>query len=564
MLSFFRRGGAGQIIVGAIVFAIILVFVLEFRAGRGGQGASLTNECAIEVVGRCVSVKEFNAAQGLLAPPYVERKQLRELHLPQRTADGLVERELLLNEAERLGISVSEEVADKELSQGRARASIPAAAREQLSMNIGMCQPDSSGWGCLPGSQGIRLLPVKSSKTGKFDYEIYSRVVRNRTNRSPREFKEMQQRELIAERMRDLVTSRVQVSEGEVFERFKRSRSTARANVVELDQGWFQRFVVNASSESVAHWAAEHKAETDEAWKAEKDKWRAGCPLVVEIKASFGETASDDDKVLLRERLDTALSLLKDRIPFETVAQQLADSSDPAASAPRCLPESAAAELKESVAKLQIGKVSPILETADGFYLLKYVGLLAEAEVENVGRIAVATGLAMPALAQEAVAKAARQLVEGLDRGESLEAVTAALAVELLPPAGQNGEEPLALADKQHPAVRDVPPFTASSRPLPAALPTETYAARAFEVEPGTHLEVALRSGRAVMVVTGKDLATKADFEEAKATLLKQVLSAKQQEALIRYMAELRKAADGAIRILPALVEEPKGDKDSG
>ena len=46
-----------------IVFAIIIVFVLEFRAGRG-PAASLTSECAVEVEGRCASSKASRAACG--------------------------------------------------------------------------------------------------------------------------------------------------------------------------------------------------------------------------------------------------------------------------------------------------------------------------------------------------------------------------------------------------------------------------------------------------------------------------------------------------------------------
>lgn len=573
MLSFFRKGGAGQYVVAAVVFAVMAVFVLEFRAGRGAKGASLTSECGIEVARRCVSAKEFVAAQGLLSPPNIEPKQLKQLNLQKRAMDGLIERELLLMEAERLGLSVSEEATDVELSQGRVRASLPASGLAYAARSLAMCQPDSMGFGCMPGTEGIRLLPVKSSKTGKFDYDIYSRVIRNRTNRSPREFKQMQQRELIAQRMRDLVMSRVQLSENEAFEQFKRARSTVSANAVELDEGWFQRFVVNAPADVLDAWGNEHKAEVDEAWKTAQADFKAGCPLVIQITASFGASATDDDKVLLRERLATAQGMLKGGATFERVAQQLADSADPAAGAPSCLGDSAPAELKKASEGLAVGAVSDVIETADGFHLIKNLGVLAAADVEKVGRSAMARKLALPAIAKEAVATASQTIVERLKAGTSLEDAVEALVKEwvsaepkktLAPAAAKSEEEPLALADKAHPVVRAIGGFSANSHPLPNALPGETFVARAFAAEPGAHLEVGLRGGKAIVVVTGKDIATKEAFDKDKAFILRQLLAAKQQEALVRYLAELRKPLERKIKILPELVEKPESERDEG
>ena len=54
MLSIFRGGGVSQVIVGGIAFSIILVFALEFRAGRNGPTASLKKECAVEIKGACI------------------------------------------------------------------------------------------------------------------------------------------------------------------------------------------------------------------------------------------------------------------------------------------------------------------------------------------------------------------------------------------------------------------------------------------------------------------------------------------------------------------------------
>ena len=92
MLSFFRKGGAAQLIVGGVVFAIIIVFVLEFRAGRGPAG-SLKQNCAVQVLDHCVSVKGFYAEYGLIVPPGLTAKKVRTLGLRKLIVNGLIDQE---------------------------------------------------------------------------------------------------------------------------------------------------------------------------------------------------------------------------------------------------------------------------------------------------------------------------------------------------------------------------------------------------------------------------------------------------------------------------------------
>src|SRR3954464_259175 len=152
MLSIFRGGGFSQGLVGGIAFSIILVFALEFRAGRNGPTASLKKECAVEIKGECIDPKEYYASFGIVVPRTADPRAVRQLGLHKKVLDGLVERELLVAEAKRLGISVSEAEVEAELLNGRAHVSLPAEEIQNLSYQLGLCRRSEDRRGCEPGA----------------------------------------------------------------------------------------------------------------------------------------------------------------------------------------------------------------------------------------------------------------------------------------------------------------------------------------------------------------------------------------------------------------------------
>src|SRR5688572_18287884 len=110
MLSTLRRGGAIQALMGGIVLVIIASFAFEFR----GRGLNSSSECALEVHKHCVMPRDFNTAFHLAVPPNLQPKQIKQYGFHKLVMDGLVERELLKREAEKLGVSISEEQVDDE------------------------------------------------------------------------------------------------------------------------------------------------------------------------------------------------------------------------------------------------------------------------------------------------------------------------------------------------------------------------------------------------------------------------------------------------------------------
>lgn len=568
MLNFFRRGGVGQIIVAAIVFAIIVVFVIEFRAG-GGTTGQLTRQCAVEFEGECIERKEFFAALGLVATRDLTPKRMQAMNLRQQVLDGLAERELLLEEAERLGISVSDEDLDAELAKGRAHVSLPTNMASWMAYSLG-----------LDATELVRYLPVRSQQTQEFDYKIYERVVRNITNRSPREFREMQRRELIAARMRALVASRVRISEAEAYRRFEREKSKAVVRTVELNRDWFAKYVVDSSHEAVEAWLKENAAQVEEAWKNESKSFVAGCPLVREVFVAAEPGATDADKVLARDRAESAKQRIANGEAFGSVARALGEG--PAAiigGELGCLGDSygvGSKELLEATKALKAGEVSAVVETPRGFHVVQLLGTLGPDAVENTGKKLLATRLHARLRADELAQKFATELIEKVQAGARLEETTRAMVEQSLAAGKKSkpgsrkasgGEQPPALDDPLRPKVEISAPFGPGANPLPRALPTENVAALAFGLKDADAVvprPITTSTGWAVLQLKEKEEAQREEFLKDKAELMRQLRQAKEQEAVGRYVAQLRKAAQNKLKMDAELLVEPKRTDEQG
>lgn len=126
MLNFFRQKGLANLFYGVIIVGTICTFVIEFRPNAGAKNASLSETCVARIRGRCIDPKDFGSAYRILMP--APSSQLsRRLSLRRIALDGLIERELLDDEAKRLGITVSDEEVTDELYNGFVRVSVPAA-----------------------------------------------------------------------------------------------------------------------------------------------------------------------------------------------------------------------------------------------------------------------------------------------------------------------------------------------------------------------------------------------------------------------------------------------------
>ena len=578
MLRLLRQGGVGQTIMGLIVFSIILVFLLEFRSTSRMRTGSFRRECAARVDGECVTPKDFYAEMGLVVPRGVAPKQVKALGLRRHVLDGVVERELLVAEAQRLGISIDEEAAKRELRQGRAHASLPAGQALRLGYMLDLVAADEGG----VSRDLVRELPILDAKTQEVDDDLYGRVVRSMTNRSPKEFLKMQQRELLAARMRDLVRARVRVSEEEAWEAFERDKSKAVIRFVRIDAEWFTRFAASVTDADVDRFASEHKAQIDDAWKIESPKWKADCLLASEIVASFAEDAFEADKTLAKDKLDRAKSLLAKGRPFAEVARELSDGVLPVVTALSggkigCLTAEGYGEggdiLVKAARSLSPGATSGILETKRGYHLVRFDGRLAASDVEAVGRRAVARPLALRAAGEARAKEFAERLIKAAQGGARLDDTVKVLLPEFVENApadaaraSESAAEPLALADPRAPKAEISAPFTVDGDPVPGAFGGPPIARTAFALGKAedVHPEpVPIAGGLVVLQLKEKTAATREDFASEKGPAVRRLEIEKRADALTRYVARLRQAKEAKIEVNDRLLEDPKAaDKE--
>src|SRR5689334_6975560 len=211
MLDFFRQRGLTSAIYGIIIVGMILVFVLGFNPTAGKKLGSVNEACAARVRGSCIEPKAHKAAYRLIFSRGTG--QLRQAVASRIVLEGLVERELLASEADRLGLTVSEDEITDSIFHGYVRLSLPSD-NLQLQQSLGLVD-------------GRVRVGFQDPKTKSFDMKTYERTVKMMTGRSPAEFREWQGRELLAAKMRDLVRTPVRVAEDEALDRYTTERTTA-------------------------------------------------------------------------------------------------------------------------------------------------------------------------------------------------------------------------------------------------------------------------------------------------------------------------------------------------
>jgi peptidyl-prolyl cis-trans isomerase D len=558
MLSLLRRGGFVQFVMAAIVMVIILAFAFDNRGSR----ASLQKECVVRMAGDCIPPKDFFSAFRLAVPPQLEPEQVRAQGMRQQVVDGLIERELLLAEARKLGVGVSDEEVDKELAQGRVHFSMPAA-RYTLAMSRRFQ---------LEPNDMVTYIPVKNADQ-TFDFKVYKRSVQNFARMSTKDFKDRQTDELVAARMRSLIQAQVRVSENEAFAQYSREGSKAVARIAQVPKSWFQRFAVTVSKERERQFAAANAAQIDATWELEKAAYVKDCADLSEIVIDVSGM-NDDDKAAAKKKLEDAKAKIASPDDFAAFASMLSTSpSGVNGGRVGCVSASGEPDaqiVQDAVKALSPNQTSAVLSNDSTLRLLRVNARLSEADLATVGRQIIVSRLARDAVANELAEQFAKAVLELAKTGTSLEqAITQQIGATLGAASSSRQKDALgkaALEAEQRPKLEVSGSFSVDANPLPGAL-GPSPAPQLFALQKPDEVlaaPIATEQGWAVLQLKEKTTVTREDFAEKKSELVRELQLRKQADALVSYIKRLRDAMQSQIQVDTRYVKDDAKMNEDG
>lgn len=607
MLDAFRKPGLGSIFFGGILVATISVFIIQFRPNSGEKTASLNQACVATVHGYCIDPKEQSGAFRLMIPRDSQGNLLtaraNSMGLRKIAADGLIERELLVAEAERIGLTVSDDEVSDEIIHGFIHVSVPSD------------HPDIAQ--SLRLGDGRVYAGFKDPKTKQFDVKTYERNIRMLVGRSPAEFRESQVRELLAYKMRKIVIAPVRVSESEALGSYVNEKSSAEVTFIPVLQTFVSKYAVDDSDAAIQKWAADkdNAKKIDEMVTHRRESSDPKPNHIRHILIRVEKGASADQKSEALGMLAVAAARLKRGDAFADVAREM--SQDPGSAQQGGdvgdKTDGFVAPFRDAANALKPGEVTPgAVETQFGYHLIEKDDpaksawmadalkkdatheLYLKAKSLEAGHDLAATILAS-LKAGKSPDDAAKEAVDSL-KGKTLPTVPLVVLGAAKPaPAGDAGvtvttpdkdadagaasstpEPPIvpkvftAANDPDRPQAQTSNDFNRGGDPIQSLSVNESQKIIEFAFgganKDGDIYPESLHGEDGFYLVQLKShkVATKDEFEKDKDTYMQTLLAAKRAEALGIYVKRLRDAAKSEIKIDQAYLESPDAGTDFG
>ncbi|MDQ3035691.1 MAG: SurA N-terminal domain-containing protein, partial [Myxococcota bacterium] len=242
------------VVLTILVGLLSAVFILQFGGPQSsGCSANTGGTFAARVHGTTITEGDFRAAYTLVGFHRFPIDRARTLRLRELTLDGLIERELLANEAERMGFTADSREIMREIAEtGIIQSTPPVDA------------PD--------GYPGPQIQQSFEDRDGRFSSKNMRRFIQNYLRRSVEEFERWQVRERLAQLARDTVVSSATVSPLEVREQYDRETERAQIEYVRFTPT-FYRDRVQPTDEAIREWMAEHGDEVDAEYQRQRHRY---------------------------------------------------------------------------------------------------------------------------------------------------------------------------------------------------------------------------------------------------------------------------------------------------
>jgi peptidyl-prolyl cis-trans isomerase D len=601
MLDLFRKRGLTSFVYGFIIIATIAVFVIQFRPNAGQKAASLNQACVATVRGWCIDPKDHKAVIRVLMPRdqsgAASSARARAMNLNRIAADALIERELLVNEAERIGLRVSEQEITDSIFDGLIYLSVPSDRPElfpQFPVQNGRVLPQMYG--------GFR-----DPKTKVFDMKTYERTIRGLMGRSAAEFREEQGREILASKMRELVRAPIRVSDDDAYGSYTRERSNATIGYVSVKLGYASKYLVLATPANVDAWTKDKvNADLVEATiRGLKDDEKPREGHIRHILVKVDADGSESEKSTALAKIADAVRRVKAGELFSEVAKEVSADHGSAMNGGDVgdKTEGFVPPFKNAADALKPGEMTPsAIETQFGYHVI-----VRDDPNPELLKTHVARSLYVKARALEAAKDIATKVAAAIKSGKSGdEAVTSVLepimkraivwpafeavaeskaqapvdggvadAKDASAPTAKSSDEKKLTSravtwddDPSRPRLETSSAFNRGGDPVPGLAndASQKLVAFAFSAKEGDLLDGPLRTDDGFLVAQLKNgkTATRDEFNKEREAYVQTLLVAKQAEALSVYVKRLREEAKAQIKVDETYLQEAGSNRDGG
>jgi peptidyl-prolyl cis-trans isomerase D len=490
MLQSLRENSRNAIIYvlfGIIIAAFILSFGPGSYKGCGGTGTSY----AAKVGGQTIGESEFRAAFIDFGGPQAGR----ERGVKEFVLERLIERELLAQEAERLGFDVSAKEAEDAIARGRL-------------VLLGRDSPTASYF----------------LKDGKFDYQKFKDVVEKQFGMSIPRFLEIERRELLADKMRELLRVSAKVSVDEVKAEFENRGRQVNLEYVKFSPRKYEDEVDVTPADVDAY----VKAHADELKK--KYEERSFLYKKLDKEAKLRQVFIDAKTPDAEKRANEAMAKLKAGTPFAEVVKAYSDEKARRRGGLmgwRKKGFSGLGPLEEKVFAAQTKKGDLIgpEKTERGFQIV-LVEDFREGDVPvEAAQREIAEELVRTEKAKERARADAQALLAKVKAGEKLEALVGKDAA--------SDSDEAAGADRDKPRLKETGLFSRRGEMVQDLGVSKELAKAAFELPVG-QVAGPFDVGGAIALVRVKEKKEPdmADFDKRKAELVKQAEKMKAYEVM--------------------------------
>jgi peptidyl-prolyl cis-trans isomerase D len=522
-----------------IVFALSAVFVLQFGGpqaqGCSGGGAGMA---VAKVHGRPISRSELQSAYVLAGGENYPDEMAKQHKLRDNVLYGLIERELLVLEAERLGYRVSDEQVLEKLTED-------GVVHLSMSVDAGPYLPPS----------GPQRFSFEDSK-GKFSKENLKNFIQYRLRRSVREFTRSQVHETLAQRMRDTVQASVGIGPGEVWDAYVREKESVKLKYVRFSTAYYGQ-AIEPSAAELSQFIANNQKDVDAEYEKQKHRYTA---LEKQVRARhilIKSDASDDEakKQAARTQIDGLLKRARAGEDFAALARQFSQDEGSAKKGGDLGFNPKGRMVKpfdDAQFALAPGQISDVVESTFGFHIIK-VDAVREGDVPvDEAKREIAEKMLRDRRAAELAKQNASELLVKAKGGMSLEDA----AASLMSPAGGAGQGDAASepSDPLAPQVRETRPFGRTGTAIPGPFDSTPLVKAAYELsedKPLPEAPIQLGEDWFVYRLDTRTVADRAGFtDEEQRRITEGLLRRKRSEALDAYVRGLRDQATADKKIL--------------